>query len=146
MTDRRQVTRFSLGDEAHLCLDGALIGRGVKLALGDGARVSIARGSYVTDGTLLAAASSIEIGPNCAISWGVTIIDDDGHGAPGHVRAAPISIGPHVWIGCHAIILKGVSVGEGSVLGAGAVVTKSCPPRSLLVGNPARVVRENVAW
>jgi acetyltransferase-like isoleucine patch superfamily enzyme len=52
-----------------------------------------------------------------------------------------------VWIAQGVTILKGTSIGEGSIVGAGCVVAgKKFAPRSLIVGNPARVVRQNVAW
>lgn len=52
----------------------------------------------------------------------------------------PVTIERCVWIGMRALILPGVTVGEGSVVGAGAVVTKSCPPGSVMAGNPAQQV------
>jgi acetyltransferase-like isoleucine patch superfamily enzyme len=52
----------------------------------------------------------------------------------------PVTIERCVWIGMRAIIMPGVRVGEGSIVGAGAVVTKSCEPGSILAGNPARVI------
>lgn len=54
---------------------------------------------------------------------------------------AKVTIGANCWIGTRVIILPGVSIGEGSIVGAGAVVSKSCPPGSILVGNPAKVVK-----
>lgn len=54
---------------------------------------------------------------------------------------APIEVGNDVWIGHGAIILSGVSIGSGSIVGAGAVVTKSVPPYSVVVGNPAKVLK-----
>ncbi len=53
----------------------------------------------------------------------------------------PVRIGDEVWIGGGAILLPGVTIGKGSVVGAGAVVTKDIPPYSVAVGNPARVLR-----
>ena len=58
-----------------------------------------------------------------------------------HVNSAPIRIEDKVWIGMDALILKGVTIGEGSVVAARSVVTKDVPPYSLVAGNPARVVK-----
>jgi maltose O-acetyltransferase len=55
--------------------------------------------------------------------------------------ANPITIGNNAWLGGGAIVLAGVSIGENAIVGAGAVLTKDVPPNSLVVGNPARVVR-----
>lgn len=55
--------------------------------------------------------------------------------------SAPIRVGNDVWIGAAAIILKGVTIGDGAVVGAGSVVTKDVPARAIVVGNPARIVR-----
>ena len=57
------------------------------------------------------------------------------------VKIAPVRIGDKAWIGFNAIILKGVTVGEGAIVAAGAVVTKDVPPYTIVAGNPARVIR-----
>lgn len=59
----------------------------------------------------------------------------------GYRPLAPVSIGDDVWIGARVIILPGVTVGSGSVLGAGAVISRSVPPGAVVVGNPGRIVR-----
>lgn len=56
--------------------------------------------------------------------------------------AKPVNIGSDVWIGGRAIVLPGVSIGDGCIIGAGTVVTKDVPPYSLLAGNPGRVIRK----
>ena len=61
--------------------------------------------------------------------------------ATGIESSAPIKIGNDVWLGGAVIVCPGVSIGEGSVVGAGSVVTKDIPPNSLAVGNPCRVKR-----
>ena len=53
-------------------------------------------------------------------------------------------IGQDCFIGAHSLVLPGVRVGDGSIIGAGAVVTKDVAPRSLVAGNPARVIRSNI--
>ncbi len=58
-----------------------------------------------------------------------------------HVKQADVVIGPRCWIGTHCIILKGVHLGEGTIVGAGSVVTKSFPPYSVIAGNPATLIR-----
>jgi galactoside O-acetyltransferase len=58
------------------------------------------------------------------------------------VHLAPVKIQDKVWIGFNAIVLKGVTIGEGAVVGAGAVVTRNVPAYTVVAGNPARPIRE----
>ena len=103
--------------------------------------------------------TGISIGDDVIISWGVTIVDHDSHALDwdrrqddvaqwkrgqkqwDSVAIAPVTIGSKAWIGFGVSVLKGVTVGEGAVLGACAVVTRDVPPYSVVAGNPARVVR-----
>ena len=140
-------TTVIVGDsKSIISLDGATIGRGARLSVGAGAKLAIGHNSYLNDGSRIAAQNSITIGKNCAISFGVTSMDDDGHGFGLSPYSAPIVIEDNVWIGCNVTILKGVTIGQGSVVAAGAVVTKSCPPHSLIGGVPARLIRKKVSW
>jgi len=88
----------------------------------------------------------IHIGDNCMIAPGV-VIATAGHPLDPELRrkvaqySKPVRIGKDVWIGANAVILPGVSVGDGSVIGAGSVVTKDIPPGVVAVGNPCRVVK-----
>jgi acetyltransferase-like isoleucine patch superfamily enzyme len=104
--------------------------------------------------------SAVTIGADVIISWGVTIVDHDSHSiywnlrksdveqwrhgtkSWEHVPVRPVVIRDKVWIGFGASILKGVTVGEGAVIGACAVVTRDVPPYAVVAGNPARVVRQ----
>jgi acetyltransferase-like isoleucine patch superfamily enzyme len=115
------------------------------------------------NGALVMAEERIEIGSHCLISWNVGIADSDFHPlAPAQriidahalapffkdrpprppLRTAPVIISDNVWIGMNAIILKGVTIGENSVVAAGAVVTKSVPPNVVVAGNPAVVTKQ----
>ena len=59
-----------------------------------------------------------------------------------HSAMAPVRICEGAWIGARSIILKGVTIGAGAVVGMGSVVTHDVPPRTIVAGNPARVIRE----
>ena len=109
--------------------------------------------------SLLVCHTKITIGNDVLISWGVTIVDHDSHSLDWRRRAKdvsdwmagrkdwegvsiqPVTIGDRAWIGFGVTILKGVTVGEGAIIGACAVVTKDVPPYAVLVGNPARIIR-----
>jgi acetyltransferase-like isoleucine patch superfamily enzyme len=114
------------------------------------------------NGALMMAEERIEIGSHCLISWNVGIADSDFHPLePAQrlidakalavffkdrpprpkLRTAPVKIGDNVWIGMNAIVLKGVIIGDNSVVAAGSVVTKSVEPNTVVAGNPAMVVK-----
>ncbi len=106
-----------------------------KVVVGDGAAINSHVQIYGHGG--------VRIGEHAQIGPG-TVVTTTGH----DYRAteldrdySAIEIGKRVWIGASATILPGVSIGEYSVIGAGAVVTKDVPPHSLAVGVPARVIR-----
>ena len=135
---------------------------GCSFALGESATCSVGDFSLL-NGALIMAEERIEIGSHCLISWNVGIADSDFHPldpaqrrhdaealAPffrdratrPKVRTAPVLIRDNVWIGMNAVILKGVEIGENSVVAAGSVVTKSVPPNVVVAGNPAAVVSQ----
>jgi serine acetyltransferase len=131
--------------------DRIVLWPGVKLSAdsadGSPARLRIGDRTHVGDRTEIHCGRELSIGAGCAISWDVVILDRDYHGAgAGGERCRPVTIGDDVWIGCRAIVLKGVTIGAGAVVAAGAVVTADVPERALVAGNPARVVREQVSW
>ena len=59
---------------------------------------------------------------------------------------APVFIGNDVLVGAYATVIAGVTIGDGAVVAAGSVVTKDVPPRSLVAGNPARILSNDVEW
>lgn len=116
-------------------------GHGAKILIGDDVGMS---------GCTVTAASSISIGNHVLLGSGCLITDTDSHPVDPHERrmggggiSKPIVIEDDVFIGARAIILKGVTIGKGSVVGAGAVVTKSIPAYSIAAGNPAKVVGDS---
>lgn len=108
----------------------------------------IVHGGFINENVQITCGDTIEIGKECAIARDVIIRSYDGHKILGGKKecSASIYIGNHVWIGQRAIILKGVNIGDGAIIAAGAIVTKDVPSHSLVAGVPARVVRENISW
>ncbi len=98
------------------------------------------------NGALVMAEDKIDIGSHCLISWNVGIADSDFHPLEPAQRLidtqALVRIADNVWIGMNAVILKGVTIGENSIVAAGSVVTKSIPPNTVVAGNPAVIVKE----
>ena len=114
----------------------------------EGARARIDIGDHTSIGirTEIRCRELVQIGARCAISWDVQIMDTDYHQILGQPVTAPITIGNDVWIGTRAVILKGVTIGDGAVIAAGAIVHTDVPPRTVAGGVPARILREEVEW
>ena len=83
----------------------------------------------------------VRIAPNTGI-YTVNHAFDPEERAIGAQIYEPVTIEDKVWIGANVIVLPGVTIGEGSIIGAGSVVTKDIPPRVIAVGNPCKVIRE----
>ena len=134
---------------------------GCSFAIGEKGRVTIGNFTLL-NGALVMAEDKIEIGSHCLISWNVGIAESDFHPlepaqrlidaqalAPffknrpprPELKTAPVKIADNVWIGMNAVILKGVTIGENSVVAAGSVVTKSVAANTVVAGNPATVVK-----
>ena len=127
--------------------DGVLLSRDVRLHLrAPGARIEIGDGSFLNYRTELIAHARVTIGRGCLLAWDVQILDSDSHPVDDAPDTAPVTVGDDVWIGCRATVLKGVVVGPGAVVAAGSLVVHDVPPRALVGGNPARVLREGVTW
>jgi acetyltransferase-like isoleucine patch superfamily enzyme len=127
------------------------MGPGVNIIVKDNASLAIGEGTYFTSDMHLEVVKKVEIGNDCAISWGVTIIDDNHHqliNEDGKVDSdsSEVEIGNHVWIGCNVTILKGTQIGNNCVVGAGSIVKGIFPHNSLIAGNPARVIKTINGW
>lgn len=115
----------------------------------DGAKLILrGGGGYASRNLQIECREEIDIGASVAIGPDVIIRDNDGHpilNSPASV-SNKVKIGNKVWIGARSIILKGVTIGDGSIIAAGSIVTKDIPPMCLAAGSPAMVIRENTTW
>lgn len=125
----------------------------------DDAQVTVGDRSFIGASSIICA-QNITIGSDVLISWGCTIVDHDSHSVNfsmrskdvqqwlhgskdwSNVKIASVKIGDKAWLGFNVIVLKGITIGEGAVIGAGSVVTKDVPPYTINAGNPARVIRD----
>ena len=146
---------LTVGSRAAIRIGGdCVIGRLSVHALSEGSRVEIGRGVGFAGSVSIAAheRAGVTIGSGCLIAEDVFISASDIHpvydAASGERINPPadIRIGDRVWLGARAMVMKGVSIGHDSVVGAGAIVTGTFGPNSLIGGNPARLLRSGVRW
>lgn len=96
--------------------------------------------------------SEIVIGQNCMFSEDIIIRTSDSHSILDNETgkrinvAKSVHIGNHVWIAARACILKGVSIGDNSIVGVGSIVTRNVPNNMIVAGNPATIKKENINW
>lgn len=150
-----------IGEKSHVFSTFSILRPDASIRVG--ARCQLGRSHFVS-------AQSIEVGDDVIMSWGVTLLDSDNHsehwsersgdverGRRGYldsggsdiaryhdwsrVATSPIKIGDKAFIGFNVIILKGVTIGEGAIIGAGSVVTRDIAPWHVAAGNPCREVR-----
>ncbi len=166
---------FNGSDNIVSIPDPPLHCRGALMELGEGCAVTLAGGCGLMKTHLFAARrctlqlgagttlhhkvrfmmhepADIVLGSDCMVASDVQFLTSDNHtifDATTKQRINPagsIHIGDHVWLGLQTVILKGATVGSGSIVGLRAVVSGSIPENCMAAGVPARVVRENVSW
>ena len=149
---RARPSKLILKRNSCLKINGSVqMFEAVKIECSEGAVLKVGDKTYINHDSMIRCRSNISIGNHCSIAYGVLIQDsdyhsiltDDGNTKP---QTKPVEIGNHVWIGARAIILKGVVIGDGAIIGAGSVVTKEVPANTLVVGNPAKIIRTNVRY
>jgi acetyltransferase-like isoleucine patch superfamily enzyme len=116
-----------------------------ELVAGQGGVLEIGESVFINYGCSISASQQIRIGDRCNIGTHCMLMDNDFHGIEPDRRderppSAPILLEENVWLGGRVIVLRGVSIGRNSVIGAGSVVTKDIPPNVVAAGVPARVL------
>lgn len=132
---------------------------GYLLTYVEGGLLKIGKNCRIGSNTHIIALDKIELGDNVTISWDCNIIDNISHPINPYERrkhlsrltfsqvsldllkAKPIKICDDAWIGCNCVILKGVTIGEAAIVGAGSVVTHDVEPWTIVAGNPAKVIK-----
>jgi acetyltransferase-like isoleucine patch superfamily enzyme len=144
---------IKIGDHTHI--------KGELLVFGHGGKITVGNYCYVGEQTRIWSAKNIKIGNRVLISHGCNIFDNDTHpidpvkrheqfkqiiktGQPREIdlKEEEVDIADDVMIGAGAIILKDVKIGQGSIVGAGSVVTKNVLPFTIVAGNPAKFIRD----
>jgi acetyltransferase-like isoleucine patch superfamily enzyme len=130
-----------------------MIGRTKLHALSQTSKIIIGDNCGVNGSTVISRSKKIEIGKGTIIAGNCVIMDSDFHHiypienrwrsqeADDNVIDSEINIGDFVWIGLNCIILKGVTIGRGSVIAAGSVVVRDIPPMVVAGGNPAKIIK-----
>ena len=137
--DTPPYRKFSLGDysvvESFACINNAV----GDVVIGDHTRIGL-------HNTII---GPVRIGSHVNLAQGITVTalnhnfnDSDKRIDEQGVSTNPVTIGNDIWIGANAVILPGVTIGDHSVVAAGAVVTKDVPPHSLVAGVPAKVIKQ----
>ncbi len=148
------------GGRERIALGSNTVIRGELLAL-PGGSITLGDFCYLGENSRIWSYVRVRVGHRVLIAHNVSIMDSlthpidplarhehfrriifEGHPADLDLGARPVEIRDDAWIACNAVILRGVVIGEAAIVAAGAVVTKDVPPRTLVAGNPARVVRE----
>ena len=116
-----------------------LLKQGAYIAAVNGGKISIGDNVSINKNSILVCHDSVSIGNNCAVGPNVLFYDHDHkfgeNGIDAGFKTAPIVIENNCWIGAGVIILRGTTIGEGSVIGAGCVVKGDIPPHSLVTSN-----------
>lgn len=141
------------GDNHRLIIESDCYLQGRIELLGTANMVRIGRGT-ATFNVFLGAFEencTIDIGNDCLFSGGIDIRTGDSHGIIDTTSQRlnyprSVKIGNHVWLGQRVIVLKGTQIGDNSVIGAGAIVSKNVPANAIAAGVPAKVVKTGVTW
>ena len=146
---RGNNNKINIGEECRFVKGGSL------WIEDDGCEINIGDLTSFVSAHLAAteSGSKISIGRDCMFAYDIDVRTGDSHSILDTESgkrinfAADVSIGNHVWVASHVIILKGVNILDGCIVGTGSVVTKSFEEKNVIyAGNPAKIVKKNVSW
>jgi acetyltransferase-like isoleucine patch superfamily enzyme len=127
---------------------GVEIGAGTSLTALSGALLTVGERSFISGGCTIAASRHVSIGAESMIAELVSIRDHDHDPTypprTGHTLQGDVHIGARVWLGAKVTVIRGVVIGDDTVIGANALVNRALPSAALAVGVPAIVVRESI--
>jgi len=133
--------------------DGTIIRNSILEIVGENCKIHIKSACMIGDDCYLVVKESnvnLSIGKECGLSRNVKIMTSDGHPIYQNAKrinhAKDVVLEDNIWVADNVTILKGVHVGENSVLGIDSVVTKSVQKNSIVAGNPAKLIKENITW
>lgn len=142
------------GSTNNLLIETDCILRNLTLVIkGNHCKITIKRQTGCNGGCIICMgrANYVHIGESCMLANNIDIwasdthpIFNDNHELINHSK--PIEIGNHVWLGRHTKVLKGVTIGDGAIIGMGSIITKNIPPNSLNVGIPSKCIRRDITW
>lgn len=148
------------GDARRICIGARSIVRGELFVFAHGGQITIGHDCYVGDGSRIWSGSKVTLGDHVLVAHNVSIMDnlthpleplarrrqmraiyEAGHPKIINLDDRPVVISNDAWIGAHAIVLRGVTIGEGAIVAAGSVVTKDVASYTVVGGNPAQVIK-----
>lgn len=146
-----KLTRIELLGGSKLFLEtNTMILSGSYFTASNNAVISIGKNCYISQEVKINSRCGISIGNNVLVGYQTMIMDYDGHTiiySSGKTNEnKPIVINDNVWIGCRVTILKGITIGSGSIIAANSCVVSNVPPNTMVAGNPAKVIKENISW
>ena len=128
------------------------IGSGSRISVGSGGCLELGDNFVITSNSTIICFKNIKFGQDCLLSWEILIMDTDFHSISYENEIlsntdADINIGNKVWIGCRALILKGVKISDNSVVAAFSKVNSRFDSNSILIsGNPAKIIKSIKRW
>ena len=139
--------RLELGERVKISQWGEFLLKGNDVEVRLGAKCTVESARFVAH-----SGTSHEVGPDCMFAYDVEVRTSDEHSildAGSGARLNPdksVRIGEHVWLGARSVVVKGVNIGDNSVIATGSIVSRDIGSGVVAAGVPARVIRDGVTW